>query len=62
MDMKDIIRESMRDNSPLKIKIKKHHYTKAEIILREDIQDFRQEGMSEDEILKAFIAAIWSLL
>lgn len=62
MDMKDIINESLRDNSPLKIKVKKHRYTKAEIILREDIQDFRQEGMSEEQIIKAFTAALRSLL
>ena len=27
-------------------------YTNAEIILLEDIQDFRSEGLSEDEIIK----------
>jgi len=31
---------------------KPYYYTKAEIILLEDIQDFRSEGLSEDEIIK----------
>ena len=53
--IKNLLTEPQRNDKP-------YYYTKAEIILREDIQDFRQDGMTEDEILKAFIAAIWSLL
>lgn len=41
---------------------KPYYRTKAEIVLLEDVQDFRQDGMTEEEIIKTFTATLWSLL